>query len=255
MSREDLANDPNVGRDELRQYFPNDLIGRTGLEAMLEPALRGARGRLERYVGGGENEPDSSAADAKRIVHAIDPVPGRDVRTTIDIELQGDVEEMFKHVELHNPYGQPWTDELPMPGAAVVIDVASGEVRAMASYPGFNLNDLDEVYEQLAAATCERPLMNRATQFQLEPGSTVKPIVGIGAITQGLITTESTIECTGFLVIDNKKYSYGRCWVASSFFEQLGGHVAHHPVPSYAPHPTGFLTFSDALERQLQRIF
>ncbi len=63
------------------------------------------------------------------------------------------------------------------------------------------------------------------------------------------------IECTGYLVIDGKRKPVGRCWVASKFFKELNGQVAHHPVPSMAPHPTGFLTFSDALERSCNVYF
>jgi penicillin-binding protein 2 len=248
VNREDLENDPNLGRDELRQYFPNDLVGRTGLEALLEPLLRGARGRLERYIGGGDSE--------ERIVQAKDPAPGQDVRTTIDIELQGEIEALFTEVELENKAREEsWKDTLAMPGAAVVIDVATNEVRALVSSPTFDLNDLDDLYDKLSRDDVNRPLMNRATQFQLEPGSTVKPMVGLGAITQGLMTPEQTIECTGFLVMDGKKYSYGRCWVASNFASVLGANVAHHPIPWNAPHPTGYLTFADALERSCNIFF
>jgi len=54
-----------------------------------------------------------------------------------------------------------------------------------------------------------------------------------------------------------KKQSWGRCWVASKFEAQLralGMSPAHHPVPSEDPHPTGFLTFADALGAKLQSV-
>jgi penicillin-binding protein 2 len=244
VNREDLAGDPNLGKDELRQYFPNDLIGRTGLEAMLEPSLRGTRGRLERIVG-----------EDRRTLKAIDPIPGKDLRTTIDVDLQADIEELFKEVKLEGPRENRWADVIAMPGAAVVIDVPTGEVRAMVSHPGFDLNEFDSQYERMSRSDLERPLMNRATQFQFAPGSTVKPIVGIGAITQGLLGVDETIECKGFLEIAGKRYKDGRCWVASNFFEILGGNVAHHPIPWDAPHPTGFLDFRDALERSCNVYF
>jgi penicillin-binding protein 2 len=90
---------------------------------------------------------------------------------------------------------------------------------------------------------------------QLQPGSTVKPLVGVAAITQGVLTDADGIECTGYLVIDGKRRGVGRCWVASKFHEALKGAVAHHPVPWDAPHPTGFLTFGDALERSCNVYF
>ena len=57
-------------------------------------------------------------------------------------------------------------------------------------------------------------------------------------------------------MIDGKvQRGWGRCWVASNFFEILGGAVAHHPIPWEAPHPTGHLTFADAIERSCNVYF
>jgi penicillin-binding protein 2 len=90
----------------------------------------------------------------------------------------------------------------------------------------------------------------------LQPGSTVKPLVGLGAIGQGILGINDGIECNGFLHIDGRKQSVGRCWVASKFIHMLGVEgVRHHPVPYDSPHPTGFLTFSDALERSCNVYF
>src|SRR5207237_948471 len=70
---------------ELRKYEPTDLIGRGGLEGLCEPTLRGSRGKLLRQIGK-EDEP----LDA--------PVQGQDVRSTIDIALQGEIQDMFAHL-------------------------------------------------------------------------------------------------------------------------------------------------------------
>ncbi len=244
VTREDLESDPNVGVDQLRQYYPNDLIGRTGLEALCEPALRGNRGRIERIARGGADD---------NILSTQDPAPGRDVRTTLDIDLQQEVEQLFAQSQVQNPDRS--VETLAMHGAAIVIDVKTSEVRLLASYPTFDLNKLDENYAVWAADALNQPLMNRATRSQFEPGSTVKPIVGLGAITQGLVSVDHGIECTGYLVIDGRPQKFGKCWVAKMYSTTLGGHVAHHPVPSGAPHPTGYLTFPDALERSCNVYF
>ncbi len=243
VNREDLLADPHIG-NELRAYQPNDLIGRSGLEALCERLLRGQRGRIERAIG-----------EDSRVLATRDPVPGMDVECTIDIELQHDIQELFNEVELHGP-DNAWIDRIPMPGAAVVIDVPSGEVRAMVTSPSYDPTLFDDLYDKLSRDDLGRPLLNRATQFQLEPGSTVKPMVGLGAITQGIARVDETIECTGYLVLGGHTHkSMARCWVASTFFERLGGNVAHHPIPWEAPHPTGFLSLTDALERSCNIYF
>lgn len=243
VTREDLQKDPNLGGDELKQYYPNDLIGRAGLESLGEPVLRGTRGQIDRM------------GEKLRIVGTTPAKPGGDVHSTIDIELQRELQLLFRNAKIKR--GDGTIEQHEMHGAAVVIDVPTNQVRALVSYPTFDLNQLDDLYGILAADEINRPLFNRATQSQLEPGSTVKPIVGLGAITQGEYTAASTIECTGFLVLRGQRWgSVGRCWVAKRFLKELGEKgVAHHQIPYEAPHPTGFLTFSDALERSCNVYF
>jgi penicillin-binding protein 2 len=145
-----------------------------------------------------------------------------------------------------------------MHGAAVVIDVPTGEVRALVSVPTFNLNTMDSEFNRLLFDDYENPLFNRATQSQFEPGSTVKPIIGLGAIAQGLLGLNEGIECTGFLILNGHKLPRGRCWTTS----KAGGTMpSHHIIPTQAPHQghdgnaDGFLTFSDALERSCNVFF
>jgi len=84
VMREDVIKDPNLGRDELREYQKNDLIGRTGLEALCEPVLRGSRGQVVRAVG-----------DATEIART-ESAAGANVHTSIDMELQQQIEKLFK---------------------------------------------------------------------------------------------------------------------------------------------------------------
>lgn len=240
VTQEDLQKDPERS-NELRAYQPNDDIGRGGVEALCERALRGWKGMSVRTVG--ESNP----------VSRTEPVPGKDVRITIDMELQARVEDAFAHAELGLPK-EP-IEHTVLHGACVIIDVPTGEVRALVSYPTFDPNSFDEHYAELYNDQVNQPLLNRATMSQLQPGSTVKPMVGLSAITAGVMTANDTIECTGYLVINGRRQSVGRCWVASKFGELLHGQVAHHPVPWDAPHPTGFLTYSDALERSCNVFF
>ena len=253
--KEDMKNDPNA-RDELRQYEPNDRIGRGGIEALCEQVLRGSRGREEKVEG--------------TLVRREEAVPGRDVKMSIDVELQAEIQALFKRVPVtsKDADGKDVVDVLPMHGAAVVIDVPTGEVRALVSAPSFDLNLYDEQYAQLSSAeNLDEPLFNRATQAEREPGSTVKPMVGIAGVASNVRRPDDEFECIGYMVVDGRVYSqWGRCWVNSMFHNVLcpdGRNcmkrpcplVAHHVVPSRAPHPTGRLKLPDAIERSCNPYF
>ncbi len=259
VSAADLKLASQRGQDDGRQYLPNDTIGRDGAEALCEPLLRGARGKIEKEVGTGT------------IINEIPFKPGCDARLSIDSHLQELVQNMLEHVrmELDNKLITP-EGGVSMHAAAVVLDVKTNEVRVLASNPGFDVNDLETRYTTLVRDTVNEPLRNRATSDEFEPGSTAKPMLGLGAITQGVVGPHEGIECTGYLLLpvigpDGKFTSRkiqmptGRCWVASEYKIQLNGNVAHHPVPY--PHrgiygnPDGFLTYSDALERSCNVYF
>jgi penicillin-binding protein 2 len=251
VTRQDIENDPNFGVDAL-QYQQTDLKGRGGLEGLCEPVLRGSRGEIGRLEG--------------REVSASPPRPGQDVYSSIDVELQQEVEALFEHVPIKTKLpDRDVVEEIAMHGAAVVIDVATGEVRVMASAPGYDPNTLDEEYSKLAADdNLDLPLLNRATLALREPGSTVKPMVGLAAATYGVRRPDEGYECTGYMQVNGRYYRIGRCWVNSMFHKVLCRPdckllpcptVAHHPVPYDAKHPTGFLTLADALERSCNPYF
>jgi cell division protein FtsW (lipid II flippase) len=112
--------------------YTNPTYGQAGLEASMDDYLRGLRGNpgltiwLDHLVYG-------------------QPPPGLDVRLTIDLDLQRQVDDLLKG---HT-------------GAAVVLDAASGEVLAMASQPGFDANQLEQEWEKLVNDAAS-PLLNRA---------------------------------------------------------------------------------------------
>ena len=259
VSVADLAQNKAMEKEDPRLLLPNDMVGRDGIEALCEPLLRGIRGKIEKQVNDGT------------VVGETPFQPGADVHLSIDSDLQAKVQEMLKHVEMKvdkklvTPPGG-----LSMHSAAVVLDVRTNEVRVLASNPGFDANDLENNYSVLVNDRIEEPLRNRATSDEFEPGSTAKPMIGMGAITDGLVGPHEGIECTGFLLLpvigpDGKfttrkmKLNIGRCWVASEYSKELHGEVAHHPIPY--PHkgiygnPDGFLTYSDALERSCNVFF
>ncbi|MEO0511765.1 MAG: penicillin-binding transpeptidase domain-containing protein [Planctomycetota bacterium] len=192
------------------RYVSGDRIGNAGLEASLEDTLRGWRGvEIERLDSGDRS--------------LIDETPGRDVRLTLDAELQARV-----HALLDPRFGltrvQPWHDNQTLPvgtelhAAAVVLDVSTGEILAMVSTPTFVVDDAGGP-EPLPAARLDdpiaRPLVNRAVEAPYPPGSIVKAFMLPAAVRHGLVDINHRQECTGHL-LPNKPLSY-RCWIYKRF--------------------------------------
>jgi penicillin-binding protein 2 len=261
VKQADLERDPWLG-DDLRAYRQTDLIGSGGLEELCEPLLRGTRGRVEEWAGdegGGETANKTGESGTAR-EQVVDAVPGQDVTTTIDRDLEVDIRAAFDHVNVKRDKIDPdvFAD---MHGAAVVIDVASGEVRAMVSAPGFDPNELNQQYAVLNEDGLNQPLRNRATQSMLETGSTIKPVVGIGAITAGKMGIDDTVECTGTFMLNGKVMPGGaRCWTLSEFPYLDKSQNTHHQIPPEDPHrgtryPNGFLNFTDAIQRSCDIYF
>lgn len=103
-------------------------------------------------------------------------------------------------------------------GALVAVDVATGQPLAIANYPTFDLQTLfqsEENYKAVSEAD-NQPLFNRALLGQYSPGSTFKPCTAIAGLTEGIITTGTTIQCTGtFRKYEDTGYA-PKCWIASS---------------------------------------
>lgn len=102
----------------------------------------------------------------------------------------------------------------PCTGSIVITDPSTGQVLAMVSYPGYDNNRLantmdSDYYAQLNSMTSS-PLYNKATQEKTAPGSTYKPLVSIAGLTEGVISTGTTISCTG---IFDKISPIARCWI------------------------------------------
>jgi penicillin-binding protein 2 len=244
----DLPPANKVDSKDLRRYLPNDTIGREGVEALCEPLLRGTRGQIEKQLDG-------------TIIGETAFQPGADVRLSIDADLQAKVQQMLQHVEIivdNKGDLQHFTPPggVSMHAAAVVLDVKTNEVRVLASNPGYDVNDLETRATALRSDTVNQPLRDRATSDELEPGSTVKPLLGLGAITQGLLRPQDTIECTGVLYVPEigphgqirrRRMPGGRCWILSEHGAELR---ALHLPDNHGP-----LTYAQALERSCDIYF
>ncbi len=248
------VNDPaNLDVEILRRYLPRDLIGRDGLEGLAEPLLRGTKGQLIRYAGN------------KTPVEIEKAVPGKDVTASIDVELQAQILKSFKSLKAHDKMeGNKEVTLQELHGAAVVIDVKTNEVLAMASYPTFDANKLEQDYKKWVRDKIQDPLLNRATLAH-EPGSTVKTIIGAVAVSEDVIRYDKGILCTGYMHYKDHKTGRdiriagtNRCWVASMYASR-GLDVAKHlyPIPHRGVYNNldGELVLKDALERSCNVYF
>ncbi len=194
------------GGVDLGGYQIGDEIGAGGLEEALETTLRGQRGRVVR---------DRQGTELKR----TPPAGGEDVRVTIDTELQARVEAILSG-ELGLMTVQQWHRNeglptgTPLRGGVVVLDVASSEILAMASTPTMH-DDVD------ADAL---PWLNRASEGLYPPGSILKPLLLAAAVTDGVVSLEEPIECTGHF-FEGVKGS-ARCWM----YREKYGFATHGPL-------------------------
>lgn len=200
------------------EYMPSDLVGHTGLESALEDRLRGLRGIRT------ENLQTLAVEERSKIV-------GMDVRLTLDIQLQARVRAVLDPA-LGLTTVQAWHQNHDLPigteldAAAVVVDVANGEILAMVSMPepprdgdwsrrGLSGEELDR-YLALHA-----PYINRAYGKPYQPGSIVKALILCGAIKAGEYTPGERIRDNGHY-FPNQPNAF-RSWI----YKVTNGTVTH----------------------------
>ena len=183
--------------DGVPDYSLNDTVGRDGVEQAFESYLRGDPGMrtVERNAEG-------------KIVSETwleEPEPGGNVVLTLDIGLQGYVEQVLAA-------SVPAIDvEEETGGAAcVVLDVDTAEVLTCASYPTYDITRYNADYNQYASDPT-KPLLNRALQGLYAPGSTFKMVTAVAGLETGIIEPDTEIEDLG-------RYTYWSspqpmCWI------------------------------------------
>lgn len=218
----------------------SDIVGKSGLEQTLEPLLRTKKGQIQLSVNSLGLSTSSNAVYAAQ--------DGETVVLTIDLSLQqaaekalqqtmadirtGKLGEAYPHAEI---------------GAAVCIDVHTGEVLALASEPGYDPNVFtetlpDTVWQTLSPSyltasggvdsdpTLPRPLVNNAVSAAFPPGSVFKPITAAAALGSGKVTAEETILDLGRYTAFSETEAPG-CWTWNE------SHTTH-----------GYVDLHDALE-------
>ncbi|MBQ3226411.1 MAG: hypothetical protein IJB48_05070, partial [Clostridia bacterium] len=173
-----------------QDYGMNDYIGKEGAEKAFESYLRGVDGTnsIERKIKEGESE----------IVYSKDPIPGNSVLLTIDLDLQKAAEESLErniHRIAANATSARGGGDANA-GSVVVIDVNSGEILAIASYPTYDPARYNQDYNKLLQAN-GNPIFNRALRGTYEPGSTFKLVTATAALEEGIISPTQVMETKG----------------------------------------------------------
>lgn len=176
--------------EELKKqgYKMNDTLGKSGLEKAYESYLKGSDGtvQIERNMYG--------EITGKEVI--VEPKEGDTVKLTIDYELQKKVNQILAHqVEVLHQKSETWGKETEGI-SAVVVDVETGGILAIANYPNYDLNLYSSNYSEYANDPM-KPLFNRALQGLYRPGSVYKCAVAIAALQEGIITEDTKINCTG----------------------------------------------------------
>ena len=174
---------------------PGDIIGLSGIEQVYDDYLRGRDGYREVIV--------DSRGRIQDEIETVAPTPGRDLVTTIDLDLQNAAEEQLRN-------------SVTQRGVIISMDPNNGEIFALASAPTFDPNLFSRIttkegrreYADLLNDP-KTPLLNRAIQSRYPPGSTWKIPMAVAGLQQGAITLDhSNLVCGGGIQVGNK---FTRC--------------------------------------------
>lgn len=180
---EEMLNDPRYA-----YYAPGDVVGKAGVEQTYDQILRGQDGAREVLV-------DSHGREVGRL-RSEHAVPGKDLKLTIDIDVQRAAEQVLQNRN----------------GAVVAMDPRTGEILALASRPAYDPNAFAvrigrEEWTRLITDP-NHPLLNKAIQAQLAPGSTFKIIMATAGLQEG-IAQDLHVSCGGGATFYGR---YFQCW-------------------------------------------
>ena len=172
-------------------YGFNDKIGKSGVEKAMESVLRGQDGLKSIAIGSDDDDVEIKVEEPA--------IAGNTVKLTIDAEFQKKCQDILADA-IKRLNDQP-DDEFAkgrdaQGGAIVVTDAKTGAVRALVSYPSYDINDYINNYSEVANGE-NSPLLDRATKGLYRPGSTFKPITAVTLLNEGLITPETEFFCGG----------------------------------------------------------
>ena len=202
----------------LLEYANDAYVGKDGIEYAFETDLHGKDGEVE--------ETRNASGTILSTVYTKEPQPGNHIYLTIDSVLQEQAERILasgitsmqrtratERAEgiARGDYDPEMKDEITG-GAAVVVNVKTGEPLAIASYPTYDVSTIIEKYSELLA-TPNAPLFNRALMGAYAPGSAFKPCTAIASLTEGIINQETKVKCEGVYTRYAAEGYSPECWI------------------------------------------
>ena len=187
--------DSDLKRVDKTQYRGMHYIGKLGIEASHEDALKGTIGF--------EHIETNAHGQTMRVISRTPAVAGKDLHLSVDLGLQKAAMRVLGEEK----------------GAIVAIEPATGDVLAFASMPTYDanlfVNGIDHSTYSMLREDINKPLVNRAYNGRYAPGSTIKGLVGLAMLNQG-IDANQKVFCPGWFSFPNSEHKY-RCW-------RRGGH-------------------------------
>ena len=215
-----LMNQEEYEKYSLLNYANDSFVGKDGIEYAFETYLHGADGEV--------SETRNSAGTVLSTVYTKEPTPGDHIYLTIDSVLQEQTERILangiaqmrrtratQRAEgiARGDYDPELKDEITG-GAAVVVDVKTGEPLAMASFPTYDVSTVVEKYTELLQEA-NSPLFNRALLGAYAPGSAFKPCTAIACLTEHIngFNTETKVKCEGVFTKYAAEGYAPECWI------------------------------------------
>jgi len=177
-------------KDSAGFFYEENYRGQTGVELIYDSLLRGKNGLKITETDALNRLVSESAIDR--------PEDGRDVSLSVDAELTQELYKAMSSIASERGFGG---------GAGVIMDVETGEILALSSFPEYDQNvvtagkDNKEIQRLINASS--KPFLNRVVSGLYTPGSIVKPIVALGALNEKIISPEKKILSTGSISIPN----------------------------------------------------
>lgn len=181
-------------------YAMDAVIGKDGMEKALEDWLRGTDGK--------QTVETNTAGKITNVIDTVLPEPGKNCVLTIDLRLQEAAERSLAEniPRLIAEGNQKWGGFDAKGGGVAVIQVKTGEILALASYPSFNLATFNTDYKKLNEDPL-KPMYNRAIQGIYAPGSTFKMCTAVAALETGAITPKTKILDKGIYMYYAPSYT------------------------------------------------